>query len=78
MEDAVEEAVDEAPGIFRSEAFRELDGLVDDHELRNILLVKELINGQAQDTDCRFLTFNSIGQRGARDSSNNPTTDVCW
>jgi len=38
----------------------------------------EAINGQQQDTDCRFLTFNSVGQRGARDSSNNPTTDVCW
>ena len=43
-----------------------------------VTLQVEAINGQAQDTDCRFLTFNSIGQRGARDSSNNPTTDVCW
>jgi len=38
----------------------------------------EAINGQQQDTDCRFLTFNSIGQRAATDSGGNPTTDVCW
>jgi len=34
--------------------------------------------GQADDTVCAALTFNSVGRRGATDSGGADTTDTCW
>src|SRR5687767_7749721 len=45
----VEDAVDELAGLLRAELFRDLDGLVDDHELGRVRLVEKLVDGHADD-----------------------------
>ena len=47
--DGVEHAVDEGHRVVGAEAARQLEGLVDDHAGRRLLLVEELVNRQAED-----------------------------
>src|SRR5690348_14014226 len=47
--DAVEDAVDEAARLPRAELLGDLDGLVDGHLGRYLILIQELVHGQAQD-----------------------------
>src|SRR5260221_5637325 len=49
FQNAVEDAVDELRRLIRAEFLGDLDGLIDDDELRRIVLVEELVNGHTHD-----------------------------
>ncbi len=41
-------------------------------------LTATALGPQLNDEDCRTLTLNNLGQRGATDVGGNDSTDVCW
>src|SRR5438874_1514390 len=49
FQNPVEDAVDELRRLLRAEFLGDLDGLVDDDQLRRVRLVQELVDGHADD-----------------------------